>query len=160
MKAVAQEMFYLIIIFISIFLLFIFFTYERGTKGTEVRKSVEERILSEEINGLSSTLFNNKLPYAEKTYIECAIDAILQGNSTKKDLNKTYYGAGIGRVNLTEIIPPLLEMYAQGRLEVRIYTPNGTQTYGKVKDSDVIYTFETLIPVPEERVGRLVVLMA
>ena len=159
MKGFVQEMFYFIIIILSIFLLFVFFTYERGTKGMEVKKSVEERILNEEINGLAATLFNNKLPYAEKTYLEAMIDAVLEGNSTKKDLNKTFYGSGIGKLNLTEIIPPLLDMYAEGRLEVRIYTPNGTITYGKLKGNSIVYTFESMIPVPEERVGRLVIVM-
>lgn len=159
MKGMIQEMFYLVIIFLAIFILFIFFTYERGTKGTEVKKTVEERILNEEIYGLSAALFNNKLPYAEKVYLQAAIDAILEGNYTKKDLNKTFYGDGIGKLNMTEIIPPLLDLYAKGRLEVIIYTPNGTCTYGEIKEGDVVYTFESLIPVPEERIGRLVILM-
>ena len=159
MKGFAQEMFYFIIIILAIFLLFIFFTYERGTTGVEVKKSVEERIVTEEINGLSSTLFNNKLPYAEKVYLQAMIDAVLEGNFTKRDMNKTFYGAGIGKLNLTEIIPPLLEMYAEGRIEIRIYTPNGTITYGELEGNKIVYTFESVIPVPEERLGRLVIAM-
>lgn len=159
MKGMVTEMFYFIVIILVIFMLFIFFTYQRGTKGIEVKKSVEERVLNEEINGLALTLFNNKLPYAEKVYLECAIDAILQGNHSKKELNKTYYGAGIGKVNVTEIIPPLLDLYAKGRLELRIETPNGTYTYGKIQSGKVIYAYQSLIPVPEERVGRMTILM-
>ena len=159
MKGMIREMFYFIIIVLAIFMLFVFFTYQRGTKGIEVKKSVEERVLNEEINGLASVLFNNKLPYVEKSYLECMIDAILQGNFSKKDLNKTFYGEGVGKLNVTEIIPPLLDLYAEGRLELRIDTPNGTCTYGKIQSGDIIYSYESLIPVPEERVGRMTILM-
>jgi hypothetical protein len=160
MKAVAQEMFYLIVIIIIILILFVFFTYERGTKGVEVQKNVEERILNEEINGFAGTLFNDKLPYAEKVYLETSIDAILEGKFYKRtELNKAFYGSGIGTVNVTEIIPPLLDLYSKGRLKVIIETPNGNYSYGEIKAGDVMYTYESLIPVPEERIGKLTVLM-
>jgi hypothetical protein len=160
MKAIAQEMFYLIVIIIVILILFVFFTYERGTKGVEVQKSVEERILGEEINGLSGTLFNDKLPYAEKVYLQTAIDAILEGKFYKRtDLDKAFYGSGIGTVNVTEIIPPLLDLYSKGKLKVVIETPNGTYSYGEIKEGSVVYSYETLIPVPEERIGKMTVLM-
>lgn len=160
MKAIAQEMFYLIVIIIVILILFVFFTYERGTKGVEVQKNVEERILNEEVNGLAGTLFNDKLPYAEKVYLETAIDAVLEGKFYKRtELNKAFYGSGIGTVNVSEIIPPLLDLYSKGKLEVIIETPNGKYSYGQIRQSDVVYTYESWIPVPEERIGKLTILM-
>lgn len=159
MKGLVEEMVYLIIIILAIFMLFVFFIYQQGTKGVEVEKSVEERILMEEGNSLAFVLFNNKLAYAEKFYLECGIDAILQGSSSNKEMNKVFYGVGIGKVNLTEIIPPLLDNYAKGRWKLEIITPDGTFAYGELKENKVIYSYEMLIPVPEERVGKIILLL-
>ena len=159
MKGFVEEMVYSIIISLVIFMLFVFFTYQRGTRGIEVRKIVEERGLSEEGTSTVFTLFNNKLPFVEKTYLECAIDAILQGIYLNKEQNKVFYGVGVGEVNLTEIIPPLLEKYVSGRWELAIIMPKVTYTYGGIERKNVIYSYESLIPIPEERVGRVVFLL-
>lgn len=159
MKGVVEEMVYFVIIILAVFMLFVFFTYQRGTRGVEVKKSVEERLLSEESTSAVFTLFNNKLPLVEKTYLECGIDSILQGNFSKKEMNKVFYGIGIGKVNVTEIIPPLLDNYAKGRWELRIITPDGTYTYGKLEKNEVVYSYESLIPIPEERVGKAILLL-
>ena len=115
MKGTIEEMIYAVVIVLVIFMLFVFFTYQRGTRGIEVRKSVEERVLNEEGSAVVFTLFNNKLPFAEKTYLECGIDSILQGSFSNKERNKAFYGMGIGKVNVTEIIPPMLDKYAKGK---------------------------------------------
>lgn len=160
MKGMVEQMFYIVIIVLALFMLFIFFTYQRGTRGAEVRKTVEERGLSEELNGVGSSLFNNKLPVAEKSYLASAIDAILEGTHRDKELDKAFYGVGIGTVNATEIINPFLDSYAEGRLELRIETPDGAYVYGKIKPGNVIYSYESLIPVPEERVGKITILLS
>jgi len=159
MKGVIQEMFYFIVIVLVIFMLFVFFTYVRGTKGIEVKKSVEGRVLNEEIAGLALTLFNNKVPHAEKVHLELVIDSILEGKFRERELYKVYYGAGIGKLNVTDVIPPVLDLYAKDRLEVKIETPDGKYSYGKIQSGKVLYTYEIMIPVPEERVGMMIVKM-
>jgi hypothetical protein len=158
MKGMIEEMFYLVIIVLAVFGLFVFFTYEQGTKGLEVKKTVEERVLNEEVSTVSSTVFNNKLIFVEKSYLETAIDSILQEPAPKRQLDKVYYGVGIGQLNITEIIPPYLRGYAEGRIKMIISTPNGTNVYGSNQGSDVLYSYEVPIPVPEERVGKMTIL--
>ncbi|MEM4589619.1 MAG: hypothetical protein QXL73_06465 [Thermoplasmata archaeon] len=159
MKGYVEEMLYFVIIVFTIFMLVVFFIYERGTKGAEVRKAVEERLLREEIAAVIFILFNNKLPFTEKSYIENGIDAILQGTSTKKELDKVFYGAGIGIVNVSEVIQPLLENYLMGRWELTIITPDGKYTYGSINKKKIVYSYEALIPIPEERVGKVIFLV-
>lgn len=160
MKGMVEEMFYFVIIILAIFGLFVFYNYERGTKGAEVTKAVEERTVNEEVATALSGLFNNMLPFVEKTYMEAEIDSILLSAFNKEPPNhRVWYGSGIGELNVSEIIPPLLEAYAQGRLKVIITTPNGTDSYGGNKNFNVIYSHEALIPVPEERVGKVSILL-
>ena len=156
MKGTIEDMIYSVVIVLVVFMLFVFFTYQRGTRGIEVKKSVEERVLNEESSSAVFTLFNNKLPFVEKTYLECAIDSILQGNFSKIEMNKVFYGLGTGKVNVTEIIPPMLDKYTKGRWELRVITSDGEYTYGGIERKEVIYTYESLIPVPEERVGKVI----
>jgi hypothetical protein len=156
MKGYAEEMLYFIAIFFAVFMLFVFLTYQRGTKGAEARKVVEERSLSEEIAGVIFSLFNNKLPIVEKSYLEVGIDSILKGVATGEEKYKVFYGIGIGTVNLTEIISPFLDNYVKRRYELRIITPDGEYIYGKLEKKEVLYVYEALIPVPEERVGKVI----
>lgn len=140
-------------------MLFIFFTQQRGTRGIEVRKNVEERVLNEEGSATIFTLFNNKLPFVEKTYLQCGIDSILQGSFSKVEMNKVFYGMGIGKLNVTEIIPPMLDNYLEGRWELKIITPDDEYEYGGIQGGKVVYTYESLIPVPEERTGKAILLI-
>ncbi len=155
MKGFVEQMIYLIVIVLALFMLIVFFTYQRGSRGVETKKSVEERGLDEEGTSLVFTLFNNKLPYVEKVYLQVIIDAILEGEYRKEEKYKVFYGKGIGEVNLTEIIPPLMDNYAKGRWELKITTPDGDYTYGGINKDKVIYIYEALIPVPEERSGKI-----
>ena len=159
MKGTIEEMIYAVVLVLVVFMLFVFFTQQRGTRGIEVRKSVEERVLNEEGSAAVSTIFNNKLPFAEKTYLECGIDSILEGSFSDKEMNKAFYGMGIGKVNVTEIIPSMLDKYAEGRWELRIITPDGEYTYGGIEENEVMNTYESLIPVPEERSGKVILLL-
>lgn len=155
MKGMVEEIFWFVIIVLTVFMLFAFFTYQQGTRGIEVKKSVEERILDEEGNTAVFSLFNNKLPFVEKVYLECIIDSILQGSFYKKEMDKVFYGNGVGNLNTSEIIPPLLDKYVEGRWKLEISTPDGSYVYGKADMGDIIYSYESLIPVPEERIGKV-----
>ena len=159
MKGTIEDMIYSVVIVLVVFMLFVFFTYQRGTRGIEVRKSVEERVLNEEGSATLFTLFNNKLPFVEKTYLECGVDSILQGSFSNEDMDKAFYGMGIGKVNVTEIIPPMLDKYLKGRWELRVITPDGEYTYGGIERREVMYTYESLIPVPEEKSGKVILLI-
>jgi hypothetical protein len=156
MKGYMEEMLYFVAIFFAILLLFAFLTYQRGTKGAEVRKVVEERLLNEEIASLISDIFNNKLPVAEKSYTQTLIDGILEG----EEYNYVYYGKEIGTINITEIIEPMVDKYIKERwiIEVTI-SPDKKQIYGKLKDGKVLYVYEIPIPVPDEKVGKLKILI-
>ncbi len=159
MKGYVEKMMYFIIMVLAVFMLFVFFTYQKGTRGIEVKRSVEERGLDEEGTGTVFTLYNNKLPYVEKTYLQCGIDAILRGISLEEEKYKVFYGIGIGEVNVSEIIPPFLDRYAKGRWELTITTPEESYTYGGIEKNKVIYSYESLIPVPEERIGKVTFLL-
>ena len=159
MKGTIEEMIYSVVVVLVVFMLFVFFTQQSGTRGVEVRKTVEERILNEEGSAAVFSLFNNKLLFAEKTYLECGIDSILQGNISDKEINEVFYGMGTGKVNVTEIIPSMLDRYAEGRWELRVITPDGEYTYGGIESNKVMYTYESLIPVPEERSGKVILLL-
>jgi hypothetical protein len=153
---VAEEMFYFTIIIISIGVLVTFFIYQQGTRGIEVRKSVEERGFLESANSAVLSIFNFKLPFVEKVALETAIDSILQGKFMKRDLDKSFYGVAVGTVNSTEIIKNIFDNYISGRWKLEISTPDGTFTYGyNVKQDNIIYSFMLPIPVPHERVGYL-----
>jgi hypothetical protein len=158
MRGYAEEMFYFIVIFLAIFMLFVFFNYQRGTKGAEVKKTVEERNLVESGNSAIFSIFDYKLPFIEKAVVEVAIDALLQGIHfrNKNDLDKVFYGAAIGKANATEIIEPILDNFAKGRWKIEIITTEGKFVYGNIPQSKIIYTFVSPIPIPHEKMGQLI----
>jgi hypothetical protein len=156
MKGFVEEAVWAVTLVIAVVVISFFLIFQQGMRGAEVRKTVEERILNEE--GISATfsLFNNQLPFVDKTYLETAIDAILQGTFMKEEEYRVYYGKGIGSVDVNEIIPPLLDNYIKGRWKLEVITPDGYYVYGKPDLGKIIYTYRTIIPVPEERVGELI----
>jgi hypothetical protein len=151
MKSQAEEMFYLASIFVSILMLAIFLIYQHGTKGKEVQKMSEERIVSESLANTIYSIFNSKLPIAEKYYFQLAIDETL-GN-----YENVYYGNGINAINVTQTLETLLEKNFKGRWRIEIVTPEKTQVYGNLKKENVLYSYETLVAIPDERVGKIVV---
>jgi len=160
MKGIVEEMVWVIVLVLAVIILSVFFILQQGMRGTEVKKTVEERVLNEEGMTTEFSLFNNQLPIAEKTYLETAIDAILQGEFMKEKNNEVYYGIGIGKLNVTEIIPPLLDNYISGRWRIEVITPDGYYVYGKLNLGEEIYTYRSIIPVPEERVGEIILYIA
>lgn len=159
MRGYGEEFFYLAIIVFTILSLFVFLSYQRITRGSEVRKTVEERLLNEEIAAMVFTLFNSKVPILEKSYLEIGIDALLQGTYTNKELDKVFYGLEIGSVNVSKVIPSLIDKYVKGRWSLKIITPDGEYTYGKVGIRKVTYSYEVLVPIPEQRVGKIIFLL-
>jgi len=150
MKGFAEELLYTVAIFLSLFILFLFFTSQQAKEGAEVRKTVENRILTEELSDLSIALFSSKVPSVEKSYTQCLIDGILQGSK-----EYVYYGDASGGVNLTAVIDQFTAQYAKDRIEIDLAIGENYQ-FGKAKGKTV-YAYEMLIPVPDERVGRLTV---
>ena len=117
-------------------------------------KSVEERKIKEGINNLVFSLFNDRIPIAEKFYVEAAIDAALQ--RTFKEKNKVFYGIGIGTVNVSEIMNLFIDRYVSQDWELIIIIDSKNYSYGKtIKGNREIYSYETLIPLPEQKVGML-----
>lgn len=155
MKGFTEEMMWAITLILAVVILSIFFISQQGIRGSQVTKTVEERVLNEEGISTIFSLFNNKLPFVEKTYLETAIDSILQGISMKTDQDKAYYGVGVGMLNVTEIIPPLLESYTKGRWRLEVITPDGNYVYGNLDLNKAVYTYSSVIPVPEERTGEI-----
>jgi hypothetical protein len=154
MKAQAEEFFYLAAVFLSIVILIVFLIYQHGTKGKEVMKNVAERSVKEEINSLMFSLFNDRIPIADKYYIEMIIDAVLQ--KVFEERYKVFYGIGVGTANVSEIVVPFIEKYVSQDWKLTIITPSATYSYGKdIKGGKEVYSYETLIPLPNEQIGKL-----
>jgi hypothetical protein len=153
MKAQVEEFFYLATIIFSGILLIVFLSYQQSTRGKEVLQAIQERIYSEELANVGSMLFNSKLPFFEKYYIQAMIDGILQG----KDYSFVYYGKGLNTTNITQILEPLLDQSFKGRWRIEVILPKDTQVYGELKKEKVLYSWENLIPVPDENVGKIII---
>jgi hypothetical protein len=152
MKSQAEEMFYLASIIISILMIASFLIYQSTTKGKEVQKASEERIITEALSNVMFSIFNSKLPVAEKYYFQLAIDGALE-----KKYEDVYYGEEIKAINITQTLETLLEKNFKGKWRIEIITPEKTQVYGNLKKENVAYTYENLVAVPDERVGKIVV---
>lgn len=152
MKGQMEEILYFTIIIFAILILFTFFAYQTGTKGAEVRKTVEERITKEEVFSALNNLFSEKLPISEKYYLIMAIDGILGG----EDYDFVYYGKEIGGFNLTSILTQYIDKLIKDRWRLEIITPDGIQVYGKLPIEKVVYSWENWIPVPYLRIGKVV----
>jgi len=150
MKGSVEEFFYIIAIFLSFFVLSLFFISQQTKEGAEVRKAVEERILTEELSDFSAALFNSKVPFSEKSYIQCLIDGILQGSK-----NYVYYGNASGTVNITGVIDQFVSQYAKDRIKIEIDMKEKHE-WGEIKGK-TLYTYEMLIPIPDERIGKLII---
>jgi hypothetical protein len=166
-KGIMEEMVWIIVIIMAT-LIMTLFLYNQRFSGIEVRKHVEERIMNEEGISLLFSLSANKPPYIEKYYSQMLIDAVLEGNFWKNytgfgrgnvdrgNMSKVFYGNGIGRVNLTEITPMLIKKFTDKKWKLTVVTPDATYFYGESEIKDVLYSYEILVPVPEERLGRIV----
>lgn len=154
-KGFLEEMTWLIIIIVAVLILALFI-FNQQFRGVEVEQKVEERILNEEGISLLFSLSQDKPPYVERFYAQILIDAVLQGISNKKETNKVYYGAGIGKVNATEIIPQLVSKFTTKNWQLTVVTPDGSYIYGQSNPGNILYSYEVLVPVPEERTGKLI----
>jgi hypothetical protein len=153
MKSQAEEFFYLATIIFSAILLIVFLFYQQSTRGKEISKIIHERVYSEELANVGNILFNSKIPLFEKYYLQAAIDGILSG----KDYSYVYYGRALNTTNITQILEPLLEKSFKGRWRIEIILPEDVQVYGELKKEKILYSWENLIPVPDERVGKVIV---
>ena len=151
MKSQAEEMFYLASIFVSILILIVFLFYQQGTKGKEVQRASEERLIKEELSNIIYSIYNSKLPIAEKYYFQLAIDETL-GN-----YENVYYGMGINAINVTQTLETLLEKNFKGRWRIEIITPDKVEVYGSLKKENAIYVYENLVAIPDERIGKIAV---
>jgi hypothetical protein len=131
------------------------FIYNQQSGGIEVTKTVEERVLNEEGISILFSLSNDKPPYVEKYYSQILVDAVLQGTFLIKDTDKVFYGNGIGTVNSTEIIPPLIKKFTTKNWKLNVVTPDGSRAYGS-GGGEILYSYEIPVPVPEERIGKIV----
>ena len=120
MKSQVEEFFYLASIILSAIFLITFSFYQQSTRGKEVLQITQERIYNEELSNIGNILFNSKIPFFEKYYIQAMIDGILEG----KDYNFVYYGKALNTTNITQIIETLLEESLRGkwRIEAVSYT--------------------------------------
>jgi hypothetical protein len=50
-----------------------------------------------------------------------------------------------------------LEKSFKGRWRIEIILPEDVQVYGELKKEKILYSWENLIPVPDERVGKVIV---
>ncbi len=160
MKGITESIFgYLVIVLVVLALIF-FLVSQGGIRGAEVGKSVSVRVFDETATLAISSLFNEKVDFVEKPYAEVLVDAILTFNESENitEKYKAFYGAGVGELNNTEIISPLFENYMPAKWKLEIITPNGTLTYGNLS-KEAKYVYEQIIPVPEERIGRIILYM-
>lgn len=157
MKGITEGIFGYIVIVLAVISLAIFLISQSGMKGIEVEKRAGLRIFREDGNIALNSLFNYKVDFVEKPYIETVIDAILEANAEGEpyDSDKVFYGIGIGTLNNTEIIPSLFDNYLLGRWKLTVITPDGSFTYGNFS-GEPEYVYEQLIPIPEERLGRMI----
>jgi len=153
MKSQAEEFFYLASIVFSAIFLIIFLFHQQLKQGEEILQATQERIYNEEVSSIGSILFNSKIPFFEKYYIQAMIDGILEG----KDYNFVYYGKALNTTNITQIIETLLEESLRGKWRIEVILPKDVQVYGNLKKERIAYSWENLIPVPDERVGKVVI---
>jgi hypothetical protein len=153
MKAQTEEFFYLVSIIFSATFLITFLLYYHSTREREISKTLQQRIYDEELAGLGSMLFNSKLPFFEKYYVQAMIDGILQG----KDYSFVYYGKALNTTNITQVLEPLFDKSFRRRWRIEVILPKDTQVYGELKKEKVLYSWENLIPVPDENVGKIIV---
>lgn len=154
-KGMIEETVWMIVIIAALLTIALFF-YNQQSSGIEVNKNVEERVVNEEGISLLLSLSGDKPPYVEKYYAQILADAVLEGVFLKHDKDKAFYGNGIGGVNTTEIIPPLVKKFTNKNWRITVVTPDGTNFYGNPKLGNILYSYEVLIPVPEERAGRII----
>ena len=156
MKGISQDFFsiFLIILSLSIFsfLILNFITSETG----RIKRVVEERFITE--SGVSSilSLYFSRLNYFEKYYLEGVIDAILQNSIIKKHKKSVFYGTGAGSLNTTEIIEPLLKRYFGDRWYLEIILGKRKESFGRKPTGKNVFVVEVTIPVPEEKIGKII----
>ncbi len=157
MKGISEEFIYLVVIVLAIFTLLAFLNTQSLLKETETKKTVGLRFLREEGNLAIFSLFNNKVDFVEKPYIETVIDAVLSKHQKNDptEIYKAFYGIGVGTLNNTEIIPSLFKNYLPGKWKLEVITPNRTVEYGFLS-GEPRYVYKQLIPVPEERLGLVI----
>jgi len=154
MKGFVEETVWMVTIIIALLIIALFF-YTQQSSGIEVRKKVEERVINEEGISVLLSLSSNKPPVIEKYYSQILVDAVLEGSFSGKPKDSTYYGNGIGLVNLTQIIPTLIDKFTDKNWKLTMITPDGDYSYGETKISNLLYSYDILVPVPEERVGKI-----
>lgn len=155
-KAMTETILSFSAIIFSVVLLLLAFSFQQKTKGGEVERTVTLRQLDESSNMAIVSLFNQKVEFVEKTYLETLIDAVLYGAYQRGSGKRAYYGIGVGELRLNETIPQLFDRYLPGKWKLKVVTPDDNQTYGEIEKDEVIYVYKELVPIPKERLGKVI----
>lgn len=154
MKGIMEEALgFLIIVFVALLIGF-FFSGQNILKGSELKGSLREKNIDEASNMALSSLFNNKLEFVEKTYIEVIVDSMLQTS------NRTFvfYGAGVGTIKNKEIVEPLFDYYL-GKNHWKLYITiekDRSLEFGNLTKRSRLFSYERKIPIPPDQIGEVV----
>ena len=156
MHGYAQEFLSIVLIIIALSISSITMFYFLYSRTSSVEKFSELRYFEKTSSNLLLSLAGEKLNFLEKRPLEIAIDSILQEHLVKTGKKKVFYGIAIGLVNCTEIIPPFLDREFGSHWSLEIYLEKEKVVYGHKPQGDSFYVYEMLIPVPEEKIGKVV----
>ncbi len=156
-KAQAQEVIEATLVAAAIFLLLIFLSYEYGEKTFAVRSSSERYILEETSFSALLALYDSQLPVIEKFSAEVLVDSVLQSKAfgTCQNLNKVFYGTGIGRVNASDVVR-VFDNYFGNRWKLVVETSAGKAVYGhELNENRILYVVKLPVPVPDGNTGKI-----
>jgi len=165
MRGMAETILGSVVILLATLILIFSLYSQEELRGAEISKGVYQRILDEEARLSVISLFNTKVPEAEKPYLETMVDAALNINPTKKSFEryKVFYGIGVGELDTREIIPPFFDNLMPGRWKLVLLIPNSTEgqenyievSYGNLS-VEPKYVYKQIIPLPEEQIGKII----
>ncbi len=105
--------------------------------------------MSEELSNVFYSIYNSKLPIAEKYHFQPAMDEALG------DYGNVHHENEINAINVTQALDTLLEKNLKGKMENWNHNSRWNESLWKSKKHSLHY--ENLVTIPNERIGKIVI---
>jgi hypothetical protein len=151
-----SEIFYIGLIAIATSISISFLIYYSSIFSAKIKGKISSNILEQNTLTSLSNFYILRLPVFGKTYLQIAIDSMLNLRKFKgKDEygKSVFYGKGLGMLNASQIVYEYFDQYFGKKWKITLILNNLNVSYGyEIKTK---YSYILPIPIPDDEVGYI-----
>jgi hypothetical protein len=149
-----SEIFYIGLVVIATSISISFLIYYSSTFSVKIKEKFSSNIFEQNTLTSLSNFYILRLPVFEKTYLQIAIDSMLNLRKFKEkdEYGKfVFYGKELGTLNTSQIVYEYFDRYFGRKWKITLISNNLNISYGyEIKTK---YSYVLPIPIPDDEVG-------